>query len=63
MSGEYLRGYAKGRRQGYKEGLYAGKKKAMRIWQQYDKEVKEAFDRWEDSDGEVERRLASDKQS
>lgn len=40
MSGEYLRGYTK--------GLYVGKKKAMRIWQQYDKGIKEAFDRWED---------------
>lgn len=36
-------------------------RKAKRITADYQREMEAAWNRWEDNDGEVERRLASDK--
>lgn len=36
-------------------------KRLKRITADYQREMEAAWNRWEDSDGEVERRLASDK--
>ena len=44
-----------------REEIQQRNKKAKRITADYQREMEAAWNRWEDSDGEVERRLASDK--
>ena len=44
-----------------REEIQQHNKKAKRIPADYQREMEAAWNRWEDSDGEVERRLASDK--
>ena len=44
-----------------REEIQQRNRKAKRITADYQREMEAAWNRWEDSDGEVERRLASDK--
>ena len=44
-----------------REEIQQRNKKAKRITADYLRKVVASWNRWEDSDGEVERRLASDK--
>lgn len=44
-----------------REEIQQHNRKAKRITADYQREMEAAWNRWEDSDGEVERRLASDK--
>lgn len=46
-----------------REEIQQHNKKAKRITADYQREMEAAYNRWEGSDVEVERRLASDKQS
>lgn len=46
-----------------REEIQQRNKKAKRITADYQREMEAAWNRWEDSDGAVERRLAPDKQS
>ena len=44
-----------------REEIQLHNRKAKRITADYQREMEAAWNRWEDSNGEVERRLASDK--
>lgn len=44
-----------------REEIQQRNKKAKRITADYQREMEDAWNRWEDSDGKMERRMASDK--